>query len=505
MRIRQYLALALAAALSACGGGGAATGPGDGGNGGGGGGNNNFVSLNLSPASGSVEVGGTFQLTATPVDAGGGAVNGLPAPTYESADLTKATVNGTGLVTGVAAGAVTIRAILAAGGKTDTAIANLTVVPRAGTGATFTSLAITPDFGTVPVGGTLTLTATPKDQGGQTMTGLPAATWSTSDASRATVASGGVVTGRAAGTVTVTARLTHGGVTREAAANVTVVAPTPSVPSSAAVTGIEDAFSPSAVTIAVGGTVTWSMDDEEHDITWTGTAPPGGNIPRLDRDETASRTFPTAGTYAYTCDRHDGEHGGTVEVKTAQTQNPVFTSVTISPASPSVQVGATVQLTATARDQNGAPMAGLPAAAFTSGDQTRATVSASGLVTGVSAGTATITATITSGGTTRTATATVNVTTTPTPTEPQQPSTATVTTSGVRFVPADVTISAGGTVTWRMAETRHNVTFQGAAPTGGNIPDTDEGGSASRTFPTAGTYNYTCTRHSGMNGRVIVQ
>ncbi|HEX2204491.1 MAG TPA: Ig-like domain-containing protein [Longimicrobium sp.] len=504
MRKRQYLALALAAALSACGGGGAATGPGDGGNGGGGGGNSNgFASLNLNPASGTVEVGGTFQLNATPVDGSGNTVNGLPAPTYESADAAKATVDGTGLVRGVAAGPVVIRAILAAGGKTDTATASLTVVPAAGAGAAFTSLAVTPDFGTVPVGGTLTLTATPKDQSGQAMTGLPAAVWSTSDASRATVANGGVVTGHAAGTVTVTARVTHGGVTREAAANVTVTQQTPGAPSTATVDGIEDAFSPSAVTIAAGGTVTWTMTEEEHDVTWSGNAPPGGNIPRIDDDEPVSRTFPAAGTYTYTCERHDGEHGGTVEVKTGQTQNPVFTAVTLSPASPSVQVGTTLQLTATPRDQNGLAMSGLPAATFASSDPAKATVSATGLVTGVAAGTATVTATVTSGGTTRTATATVTVTTTPT--QPQQPSTATVTTSGVRFVPADVTIAAGGTVTWRMAETRHNVTFSGAAPTGGNIPDTDEGGSASRTFPTAGTYTYTCTRHSGMNGRVIVQ
>ena len=49
------------------------------------------------------------------------------------------------------------------------------------------------------------------------------------------------------------------------------------------------------------------------------------------------------------------------------------------------------------------------------------------------------------------------------------------------------------------------MTFSGAAPTGGNVPDTDSGGSATRTFSTAGTYDYQCTRHSGMTGRVVVQ
>ena len=86
------------------------------------------------------------------------------------------------------------------------------------------------------------------------------------------------------------------------------------------------------------------------------------------------------------------------------------------------------------------------------------------------------------------------------------PLTATVTTPGESFSPAAVTIRTGGTVTWQFTgSTRHNVTFNGAAPTGGNIPDTNAGGSAQRTFATAGTFNYTCTRHDGMNGSVTVQ
>lgn len=188
---------------------------------------------------------------------------------------------------------------------------------------------------------------------------------------------------------------------------------TPPAPSSATVDGIDDAFSPSAVTIAVGGTVTWRMVDEEHDVTWSGAAPAGGNTGRIDRDEPVTRTFATAGTFSYTCARHDHEHGGTVTVGGSSTAPP--------PAGP-------------------------PAG------------------------------------------------------------TATVTTPGESFSPASVTIPAGGTVTWSFTgSARHNVTFGGSAPPGGNIPDTDVGGTAQRQFPTAGTYPYACTRHSGMTGQVVVQ
>ena len=93
----------------------------------------------------------------------------------------------------------------------------------------------------------------------------------------------------------------------------------------------------------------------------------------------------------------------------------------------------------------------------------------------------------------------------PPTTAPPSAATATVTTPNATFSPADVTIPAGGSVTWRFSEARHNVTFQAAAPAGGNVPDQDSGTAASRTFALPGTYTYSCTRHSGMTGRVIVQ
>src|SRR2546427_7274512 len=67
-------------------------------------------------------------------------------------------------------------------------------------------------------------------------------------------------------------------------------------------------------------------------------------------------------------------------------------SVTVSPATASVTVGATSQLTATAKDANGTALSGRVVTWATS-NAAVATVSASGLVTGVAAGAATITAT----------------------------------------------------------------------------------------------------------------
>lgn len=507
MRSSTLFTLAIAAALAACGGGGAA--PVTGGNPGGSQGT--LAAFSITHPEGAVTVGDTMIMQFTANDVTGQPIAGAQ-PTFTSSDASVATVEAGGVVRGLKQGSSTIQGTLTIGAVTKTATYAIAVLPAAAPPIPPTqavaAFVLNPASATIATGGSVQFEPVATTASGARVTPLPQVSWVLGDPGKATL-NAGAVTGTAAGTTTVTASFTADGKTWTATANVTVTAPAPpSAPSTATVQGVEDAFTPSSVTIAAGGSVTWSMVDEEHDVTWTGTAPPGGNIPRIDRDETVARTFPSAGTYAYTCDRHDGDHGGTVTVQGA-TSAPVFTSVRITPASPSVTVGGTVQLTATPLDQAGQAMAGLPAAQWSTGSAATANVSATGVVSGVAAGTAAITARITSGGVTREAA--VNVTvgsggTNPNPPPPGAPSTATVTTPGETFSPATVTIASGGTVTWQFTGgTRHNVTFSGTAPTGGNIPDTDAGGSASRTFGNAGTYNYTCTRHSGMNGTVVVQ
>jgi plastocyanin len=69
------------------------------------------------------------------------------------------------------------------------------------------------------------------------------------------------------------------------------------------------------------------------------------------------------------------------------------------------------------------------------------------------------------------------------------------------FSPASIVVSAGTTVTWTWAAgaAPHNVTFSD-----GNNSGDKSTGTFSRTFSTAGTFNYSCTLHSGMNGTVKV-
>ncbi|MES2177596.1 MAG: Ig-like domain-containing protein [Gemmatimonadota bacterium] len=88
------------------------------------------------------------------------------------------------------------------------------------------SVGITPNSPALAPGGVVQLTGTPRDAGNADVTGCSAVTWTSSDATKATVdADGGMVTGVAAGAATITA--TSGGAT--ATVTITVATPVGSV------------------------------------------------------------------------------------------------------------------------------------------------------------------------------------------------------------------------------------------------------------------------------------
>lgn len=89
---------------------------------------------------------------------------------------------------------------------------------------------------------------------------------------------------------------------------------------------------------------------------------------------------------------------------------PVLTSVTVTPATVTILMGATQQLSAQALDQSGSAMSGTITFTWSSSNVAVATVSSTGLVTAVDGGTATITATTESVSGTATATVSTPVT-----------------------------------------------------------------------------------------------
>ena len=154
------------------------------------------AAVNVTPPAASVATGGTTQLTATPVDATGTPVSGQSV-NWSSANAGIATVSNTGLVTGVAPGGpVTITATIA--GKSGSAAITVTPPPVA-------TVAVSPGGSSIALGATAQLAAIVKDAGGNTLVGR-AVTWTTSNATIATVSSSGLVTAAAVGgPVTITA------------------------------------------------------------------------------------------------------------------------------------------------------------------------------------------------------------------------------------------------------------------------------------------------------------
>ncbi|MFF0635574.1 cupredoxin family copper-binding protein [Nocardia sp. NPDC004151] len=92
-----------------------------------------------------------------------------------------------------------------------------------------------------------------------------------------------------------------------------------------------------------------------------------------------------------------------------------------------------------------------------------------------------------------------------TSTGPAAPAAVTVNVADMKFSPADITVKAGDTVTWKFDDKApHAVQGIGDVALGINSPIIRKG-EWSHTFTTPGTYRYLCPLHPDMKGTVTVQ
>ena len=70
------------------------------------------------------------------------------------------------------------------------------------------------------------------------------------------------------------------------------------------------------------------------------------------------------------------------------------------------------------------------------------------------------------------------------------------------FSPGGITVNVGRTVTWENKDSIAHTTTSNTNVWNSQI---GPGGSFSRTFPAAGTFDYRCTLHPGMTGSITVQ
>ena len=154
-----------------------------------------LTTITVSPASASVQTGGTKQFSATGKDQFGQPMS--PQPSFAWSVTGDSTISSSGLVTaGATTGTFTVTA--ASGGVSGTASVTVTAPP------VLTTITVSPASASVQTGGTRQFSATGKDQFGQPMSPQPSFTWSVTGDS--TISSSGLVTaGATTGTFTVTA------------------------------------------------------------------------------------------------------------------------------------------------------------------------------------------------------------------------------------------------------------------------------------------------------------
>jgi plastocyanin len=81
---------------------------------------------------------------------------------------------------------------------------------------------------------------------------------------------------------------------------------------------------------------------------------------------------------------------------------------------------------------------------------------------------------------------------------------AEVSEEGIAFQPAEVTVGVGDTVTWTNNDSvGHDVTADSFSS--GDPGDMAPGDTFRHTFQEAGTFDYVCTVHPGMEGTVVVE
>lgn len=390
-----------ALALAGCGGGG----------GGGGSGTTppppapTLSSIAVTPTTATVAIGATQQLTVTGTYSDSSTQNLTAGSTYaSSASTTVASVSPSGVVTAIGAGSATITA--SNGGKSSTMTVTVPAPP-----VTLTKITVTPATVMLAAGATQQLMVTGSYSDGSTKDLTNSASYVSSAPAVATVsASGGLVAAVATGTATITA--SDGG--QNATATVTVPAPV--------VTLTSIAVTPATIPLSVNGTqqltVTGTYSDAStKNLTSTSSFAVSASSAAGVATVSAAGLV-TAGTVGGTATITATNSGKTASASVTVTK-PALVSIAVTPASVSLNIGATQQLSVKGTYSDGSTASLTSGETFASSNPAAASVTASGgLVSALSFASgaapnfapAPVTITVTDTASGKTATATITVT-----------------------------------------------------------------------------------------------
>ena len=340
------------------------------------------VALNIVPSSLSLPLGSSGQLQAMASMSDGTTQDMSATATWSSIQPAIATVNAQGTVTATGKGSTQLSATY----QGVTGSASVTVVAPA-----LTSVTVTPNQVSLPIGETEQLTATGTYTDGSTQNLTQTATWISSVPTTASVSVTGSATAKVIGTVTISA--TSGTVTGTASLTVTPAAPVAVnvVPATLSIPLGSNSPLQAIATMSDGTQQTLSSS-----VTWQtsqsaiATVNPQGVVTAVGKGS------------AQVSAAYQGLTGNTAITVTP----PTLVSVAVSPNQVSLPIGQTEQFTATGTYTDGSTQNLTSTATWISSAPSIASVSVSGSAVAKVLGTATISAT--SGTVTGTASLTVN-------------------------------------------------------------------------------------------------
>jgi uncharacterized protein YjdB len=393
----------------------------------------------VSPATSTLALNAQLPLQAEVRDGAGTVVPGASI-TWTVKDPKIVSVSAAGVVTGLAVGSTQVAAN--ALGKSGIATITVTKTPVA-------NVVLLPNRVDAKVGSTTQLTATAFDGSGNALTDR-AIVWSSSNQAVATVSTSGLVTAVAPGTSTITAasegKTSTSIVTvAQGAVAKVVVSPNPVTMMAGQSAQLALSARDASGNVLAGKSAVWSSSN-----TAVATVASDGTVKAI-----------TAGSATITA-TVDGVSGTTA----LTVSNIPVGSVTLTPTTATVSTGSSTTLTVTVRDANGAVVTDR-VVAWTTSNPLIATVSQSGVVTGIAPGTATITAT----SETKSANATITVTLVPVGRVQVAPSSVSIAAGQGSTLTATVTDANGivvtnRPVTWNTSDARVATVSQTGVVTG---------------------------------------
>ncbi|MGA8765104.1 MAG: Ig-like domain-containing protein, partial [Candidatus Sulfotelmatobacter sp.] len=337
----------------------------------------NLVSIAVTPAVPSIAQGTLQQFTATATYSDGSQRDLTSSATWSSSTVSTATINNTGLASGIGAGTATISAV--SGSVTGSTV--LTV-----TSATLLSIAVIPQTPSIAPGTNQQFAATGTFSDGTTQDLTQSGYWSSSAAAIATISdtygSQGVAAAVGAGTTTI--RVVSGTISGTATLTVN---PT---------TLVSIAVNPQSASIALGAaqqftaTGTYS-DGSTQDLTrivsWHSSSAP---VAVLSNTPGTVGLATSAGDGSTSILATLGQVSSSAQLTVGQ---PVLVSIVIAPTNVSIALGTTQQFQANGTFTDGSTQDVTASVAWASSAPSVVSIVAGGLATGIGAGSATVSAT----------------------------------------------------------------------------------------------------------------